>query len=815
MWMCSEGGGVVCVRAMSRESVGREVEQRPKPSGRKVDAANREGIEITSMPHLSFETSGSFQRRIKTGLLTLLLEADIAANVGIDGILLSTVMPEIRATPEAVDYILGDARAKYSAADVDVLGRAYEFARRAHDGQKRASGEPYILHPVEVARILAERRMDIPSLAAGLLHDVIEDCKVKHADLAAEFGPQVADLVEGVTKISSLHFGSRREQQVENLRKMMLAMAKDIRVIIIKLADRLHNLRTLGHLSPEKQQKIAHDTMDIYAPLANRLGMTRIKSELEDNSMRYLYPEQYREISRRVALKRAEREVLVQKSIETLESELAVQGVKAEIFGRSKHLWSIFQKMEKQNLPFDEIYDLIGLRVLCDDIRTCYEIIGTVHSIWHPIQGRFKDYIGTPKENMYQSLHTTVVGLGGERLEIQVRTYEMHKFAEEGIAAHWKYKEGKTGKNESLEEKVVWLRKLTDWLNDVRDPGEFMDALEKDVFADTVFCFTPAGDVVELPTGATPLDFAYSIHTNVGETCQGAKVNKKIVPLRTELHNGDFVEILTSKNAHPSADWLDIVKTSRARTKIKHWLRVRNFAENVERGRDLLAKSLRSRSIPLDWSAIEEKASLLLKNYKVTTFEELLGEIGFGGLLAQTVVARAYPEADDHPRPQPKKGSRRRSSQGVIVDGLADTVLRYAGCCAPVSGDEIVGFVTIGRGVTIHQRDCPSLKKAVSNNDDKAKLLQAEWDVQHPPTRRVTIRIECNDRKGLLTDVTGAITSNNIFIVESRTKSKADMAILRFVVEIKNLGQLNQLFNQLRQVKGVVGLGRSSRTDVA
>lgn len=721
---------------------------------------------------------------------------------------------QIEDSEGVLDYVLGDARERYPAGDREILRRAFEFARQAHSGQTRASGEPYVSHCVEVAHILAEPRMDTAVLAAALLHDTIEDCKVNHDTLAADFGPQVADLVEGVTKISSLQFGSRREQQVENLRKMILAMARDIRVIIIKLADRLHNIRTLQYLAPEKQMKIAQDTMDVYAPLANRLGMTRVKSELEDGAMYFLHAAEYRDISERVALKKVEREVLVRKSIDTLRSEIESHGLKAEISGRSKHIFSIYQKMMKQSLPFDEIYDLIGLRVICSSTAMCYDVLGIIHNLWKPIHGRFKDYIAMPKENGYQSLHTTVVGLGGERLEIQVRTAEMHRFAEEGIAAHWKYKEGKKGKSD-LEDKLIWLRRLTDWLNEVRDPSEFMDALHENIFADTVFCFTPQGDVIELPADATPLDFAYAIHSNVGDTCVGAKVNKKIVPLRSTLQNGDFVEILTSKTGHPSADWLEIVRTQRARTKIKHWLKAKNFSENVERGRDLLAKALRTRDLPLDWEKVEAKLASFFKSYKVTSFQELLGEIGFGGLLAQNVVQRGYPESEQPPAKVPKKGSRAKKSQGVVVEGIANTMLRYAGCCSPVPGDPIIGFVTIGRGVTIHTRNCPNLRNATSTNDGEAKLVRAEWDLQHPPTRRVSIRIECLDRKGLLADITNCITTMNIFILESKTKSKADTAVLRFLIEVRNIEQLNHLFTQLRQVKGVVDLTRTTRNDVA
>jgi GTP pyrophosphokinase len=730
---------------------------------------------------------------------------------------LSTQVADISDTEQVLDYILGVAPEKWSSDDRDLIRRAYEFAREAHEGQRRASGEPYITHCIEVARILADLRLDAETVAAALLHDSVEDCRVTRDLLAERFSNTIANLVEGVTKISSLHFGSRREEQVENLRKMILAMARDIRVVIIKLADRLHNMRTLRHLPHDKQIKISRDTMMVYAPLANRLGMTRIKSELEDAAMYYLHPAEYRMIADGIAMKKAERDAIVQRAIEMLQAELASHKIKAEVRGRSKHLYSIYLKMQKQALPFEAIHDLIGLRVICDDVPTCYDVLGIVHNLWRPIHGRFKDYIALPKENMYQSLHTTVVGPGGEKIEVQVRTYEMHKFAEEGIAAHWKYKEGKTGRT-GIEEKLVWLRQLTEWLNEVRDPGEFMHALQKDVFSDTVFVFTPQGDVIELPAGATALDFAYYIHSKLGESCCGAKVNDRLVQIRHVLHNGDFVEILTSKSAHPTADWLEIAKTSRARTRIRHWLKTKNYAENVERGRESIARCLRARGLPIVWEDVEARLKPFLKSYKVASFEDLLGEIGYGGLLAQHVVARAYPEPETAHRVQPRKGSRisrRRATTGVIVDGIANAMVRFAGCCAPVPGDAIVGFVTIGRGVAIHTSDCPSLKNALAQNGSESRLVPAEWDSQNLPVRRVTIRLECTDREGLLADVTSVMKAQNIFIHESSTKSRGETATLRFIIEVKSTGQRDHLFSLLRQVKGVREIGRISRTEIA
>lgn len=715
-------------------------------------------------------------------------------------------------TGSPIDYILGEHRARFSEQDVAFITKAYEFAQNAHSGQYRASGEPYYLHCVETARILAELRMDSQTIAAGLLHDTMEDCGVEEKELAALFGKDVAALVDGVTKISGLQFNSTSEQRAESIRKMILAMARDIRVIFIKLADRLHNIRTLQYLPPEKQQKIARDTLDIYARLANRLGMTRIKAELEDQAMRYLYPQEYQQLRKLVSEKRAARESLIEDAIRKIKAALAQQNIRAEVQGRQKHLYSIFQKMQRQQGGIEDIFDLMGVRVICEsqDPRECYTVLGIVHELWRPLENRFKDYIACPKENGYRSIHTTVVGPGGGPLEIQIRTREMHRVAEEGVAAHWKYKEGVTGTHE-LEKQLPWLRSLADWFKEV-SPSELVPALTHEVLSDQVFCFTPKGDIVELPKGSTPVDFAFYVHTDVGLHCTGAKVNQRLVPLRYQLQNGDIVEIITSRTGHPSEDWLEFVVTSRARTKIRHWLRTQNYAQNVERGKELVARVLRARGIPLDWAVFEEKVRPLFKQYRVNSVEDLFAEIGFGGLLAQNVVAKAFPVSVQPPSVKtPSRTKRQKASSGVIVDGLTNTAMRFAKCCVPVPGDPIVAFVTYGRGVTIHTETCRNLQRILAGEATaSARLLPATWDGDNTPLRRVGIRIDCRDRKGLLRDVSEAITGANVLIHGSNTKTVGEKALLRFIVEIKNREQLYQLYSNVRAVKGVLRVTRDA-----
>lgn len=717
-----------------------------------------------------------------------------------------------KAPPSPIDHF-EELKQRYTDQEIALIDKAYAFASAAHKGQLRMSGTPHIYHSLEVAIILSELRMDSASICAGLLHDVLEDTDIPYEALKAEFASPIPQLVEGVTKISTLNFRSAREEQVENLRKMILAMAKDIRVIIIKLSDRLHNMRTLQYLPLDKERSISRDTLDIYAPLANRLGMTRIKSELEDLAMSFLHPDAYEEITQNVARKKAQREALIERSIAYLRDHLERHHIPATIQGRSKHFYSIFQKMQKQHLGFDEIFDLSALRIITDTIEQCYDILGLVHSLWRPIPGRFKDYIALPKENMYQSIHTTVVGFGGEITEIQIRTSDMHRVAEEGIAAHWRYKEGRT-QEEEVDQKLVWLRQLSEWIKDIRDPGDFLNALKEDVFADIVFCFSPKGDVIELPGDSTPIDFAYHIHTEIGEHCIGARVNKKYVPLKYPLQNGDMVEIITSKTGHPSQDWLDIVKTSRARNKIRHYFKSKNYEANIQAGKELLWKAIKAKNLALSQSELPDVLAPHLRSFRTHSFDELLAEIGFGSIMAGQVVAKLTP-APLKPEPaQPARTTRRPSTPGVVIAGMQDSLVRFAGCCTPIPGDAIIGFVTRGRGVSIHKEECASLRRIIAqSSQDKSRLIQAQWDVNQPSYSKVLVKVVSRDRTGLLKDLTSVISSMNLMILGSHSTSytQKGQAILKFLILVENASQINDLLNRLKNVNGVISLTRTLR----
>ena len=694
-------------------------------------------------------------------------------------------------------------------ADLDLLARAYRFSAASHQGQQRASGEPYLSHPLEVAHLLVDFKMDVTTVTAGLLHDVLEDTGTTKEDLEREFGREIADLVDGVTKIGKLAFSSREERQAENFRKMLVAMARDLRVLMIKLADRLHNMRTLQYLPPDKARKIAQETLDIYAPLAHRLGMAKVKAELEDLALRTLHPADYVELQRRVAKRRLEREAEINQVIAIIERKLTEVGIKAQIRGRPKHFYSIWKKMHDQGREFDEIYDLTAVRVITDTVRDCYGALGVIHSLWKPVPGRFKDFIAMPKVNMYQSLHTTVIGPKGDPVEIQIRTWEMHRIAEEGIAAHWLYKEKKSGKDR-LDDSLLWLRQLLETQQELKDPREFLDTVRVDLFPDEVYVFTPKGDVKALPEGATPIDFAYAVHTKVGEHCVGAKVNGKLVPLRTPLKQGDIVEIITSPNAHPSRDWLQIVKSSRARPKINQWLKVQERARSIELGRELFERE--ARKYRLNPAALlgGDEARKVATDLGYPGVDDLLAAIGYGKSSAQQILAKLAPtavlEAPDKPRAAPA-ASKPRPEQGVRIRGVEDLLVRFARCCNPLPGDQIVGFITRGRGLTVHTRDCLTVAKNVL---DRERLINVEWDVEEPAKRPVRIAVYIGrDRPGLLSEITGAISSRNGNITKAEVTVTDDRrGINHFVVEVADLEQLQGIMAAIREVPDVVNVER-------
>src|SRR6202163_4374119 len=689
------------------------------------------------------------------------------------------------------------------------LERVYETADRAHEGQHRASGESYIAHPLSVADILADLEMDRETIAAALLHDVVEDTVLTNEEVAEQFGAEIAALVDGVTKLTRIPYQSKEDAQVENLRKMFLAMAKDIRVIIIKLADRLHNMRTLSSLPEAKQQSIARETIEIYAPIAHRLGIWRVKWHLEDLALRYLDPEAYRDIAERVAKKRVEREEAVSFVITDLKSEFEKVGVQADTTGRPKHFYSIHKKMLKGR-DFSTIYDLTAVRVIVDSVKDCYGALGVVHAMWKPLPGRFKDYIAMPKPNMYQSLHTTVVGPGGDPLEVQIRTWEMHRTSEYGIAAHWRYKEGP-----KKDEKLTWLRSLLEWQNDMRDSRTFMENLKLDLFDTQVFIFSPKGDVFSMPATATPLDFAYQVHTDVGHHCVGAKVNGKIVPLDSHIKNGDIVEILTNKSSRPSLDWLSIVRTSGAKHKIKQWFRKEQKEENTLRGQEAVEQELARAGLRVDVARGDVIGKIAHKlNYHSAT--DLFAAIGFGDVNASHVVQRLREESKTDnvvaiPLPRPATARRvARNASGIRIAGVDDVLVRLSKCCSPVPGDPIMGFVTIGKGVSVHRADCPN---TAYMNAAPERILEAEWLDQSSLTHAVDIEIEATDRSGLLQDVLGVAAGLKTAISSVKAGTKRDMALISLTVQISNIEHLHTLLRKLQSIKDVRNVWRVTKRE--
>jgi len=714
-----------------------------------------------------------------------------------------------------VNMIIDKVKSYDADADFALIEKAYGYAEIAHTGQKRNSGEPYIIHPVEVAMILADIEMDTASICAALLHDVVEDTDITFINILSEFGEEIALMVDGVTKLSRIDFQSREEAQVENLRKMFMAMAKDIRVIIIKLADRLHNMRTLQYQSEAKQKEIARETMEIFAPLAHRLGIFKFKWELEDLAFAYLETDIYYEIAKRLKQKRREREDYVQELIVQIQTGLQQIGIKADIAGRPKNIYSIYKKMVKQDKDIDEIYDKIAIRVIVNEVPECYGVLGIIHTMWRPLPGRFKDYIATPKNNMYQSLHTTLIGKGGEPFEVQIRTWEMHGSAEYGIASHWRYKEGASPKERDFDEKLSWLRQMLEWQQEIKDNSEFMESLKIDLFDDTVFVFTPKGAVFELPKGACPVDFAYRVHTEVGHHCIGAKVNGRIVPLDYPLGNGDIVEIMTSKSSPgPSHDWLSMVKTSSAKSKIKSWFKREQREDNVIRGRELLERELRKKQLAAKEYLKEERLRETAKKFSLNSTEDLLAALGDNVVTPVQVINRIreiyFPETLNEEAPPPKLKeavSPEKQGAALTIKGVDDVAIRLARCCNPLPGDLVLGYITRGRGVSVHRQDCPNLQNYLNNEKDR--VIEVAW-ADKKGIYYVELEVKAFDRPRLTTDVMNVIADMHVQInsVFSRA-TRNGQAIMNFKLEIKDLNQLQSLIKRIHNVHDVLEVRRS------
>ncbi len=714
--------------------------------------------------------------------------------------------------------------------DLSLIRRAFETARDAHKGQKRKSGEPYIIHPVHVAIILANLELDKESIIAGILHDVVEDTDMTLDDVKAIFGEEVALLVDGVTKLTQLSWSKDKlELQAENLRKMFLAMAKDIRVILIKLADRLHNMRTLEYMTPAKQREKATETMDIYAPLADRLGISKIKIELDDLCLKYLEPLVYEELTESLNVRKESREAFVEDIVREVKNHMVEAGIQAEVYGRVKHLFSIFRKMVNQGKTLDEIYDIFAIRILVDSVKDCYAALGIIHEMYKPIPGRFKDYIAMPKPNMYQSLHTTLIGSNGQPFEIQIRTYDMHRTAEYGIAAHWKYKEtgGGTGLSRE-EEKLSWLRQILEWQQDMSDNKEFLSSVKTDfnIFSESVYCFTPSGDVKSLPNGSTPIDFAYSIHSAVGNKMVGARVNGKLVPIDYELQNGDRVEIITSQNSNgPSRDWLKTARSAQARSKINQWFKTQNKESNIAKGKDLIDKYCKSKGIVFSDINKPEITERVLHKYGFRDWDALLAAIGHGGLKEGQIINKMVEEYEKQrskevtdenviatlSSQQNTPPTQIKSKSGIVVRGLDDLAVRLSKCCSPVPGDEIVGFVTRGRGITIHRTDCINVMNLP--DIERSRLIDAEWQESAEALNKYSaeIKIYAHNRVGLLVDISKIFTERQIDIKAMNTRiSKQDVATISMSFETKNRDDLRSLVEKLRQIDGIIDIERTT-----
>ncbi len=716
----------------------------------------------------------------------------------------SAASPTIRGLPRGLARAL---EVYQERLDVPLIQAAYDLAVESHAGQRRASGEAYVNHTVEVATILASLRLDTASIIGGLVHDTVEDTAITIGEIRERFGPEVATLVDGVTKIGKVEFRSHTEQQVENYRKLLLSMAEDARVILVKLADRLHNMRTLEHLRDDKRRRIAMETREIYAPLAHRLGIFSIKWELEDLCFKYIEPEAYDDLSKQIQQRRKERERQILQMRVPLEKALAESGVEAEITGRPKHLWSIYKKMKKRGVPYEEIYDLMAMRVITSNIQECYHALGVIHSTWAPVQERFHDYIATPKSNMYRSLHTTVVGPGGRRYEIQIRTEEMHRTAEYGIAAHWKYKEGQ-GETDEVDEALTWFRQVLEWQQDTSEPEEFMEFLRMDLFQGEIFVFTPKGEVKQLPAVSTPIDFAFAVHTEVGYHCAGAKVNGRIAPLSRELRNGDTVEILTNPKQWPTRDWLAFVKTSRARGRIRQWIRKQEFDSAATLGREFLDRELKKQRLTLPSPEVQESVS---HDLGFPDFEHTIAGLGRGDVGPQQLMKKLFPEHEPKPiTDAPPSALKRlaqklvRSNKGVRIQGMDNLMVRYSQCCQPVPGDDVLGYITRGRGVSIHRSDCPNVLAL----QDTERRIDIEWAAEKDERFLVRIRMVGTDRRGLLSDVAKAITDTGTNIQHADMSGVDQGMVGGFVVEVRNLSHLHKVLSKIRSVEGVIDVER-------
>ena len=721
------------------------------------------------------------------------------------------------ALKEFMDYVhsyLGDD-------ECDQIMKAFTLADKAHEGQFRASGEPYIMHPLAVAEILAHLQIDHITLIAALLHDVVEDTEYTKEDIEKLFGAEVAFLVDGVTKLNQFQYETKEDRQMENYRKMILAMAKDVRVVVIKLGDRLHNMRTLKHMRSDKQKRIAKETLEIFAPLAHRLGIFNVKWELEDLSFRYLEPDKYYDLVDQMKQKRQAREDIVNDTMEQLTKALGEAGIKADIKGRPKHFYSIYKKMKKDNRDLSQIYDLLAVRVIVDTVPDCYAVLGIAHSIWKPLPYRFKDYISMPKSNMYQSLHTTVIGTMGQPVEIQIRTWEMHRVSEYGVAAHWRYKEGNKGADKEFDQKVAWLRQVLEW-QDTSNPKELVNALKLDVFSGEVFVFTPKGDVVKLPIGSVPLDFAYRVHTDVGHRCVGAKVNGKIVPLDYTLQNGDIVDIITSKTGKPSLDWINIVGSSESKNKIRNWFKRENKEENIEKGLEALERE--AKRLNYSWKELccDNRIQQVVKQLKSNTENELYAACGYGGIPVSTVLLRLvelYKKSKEHEdarktteqiieKLKVQGAKKAKNGTGVLVKGEPGVMVRMAKCCNPVPGDDIIGYITRGRGVSVHRSDCTSLGHTP---EDLERMIEVSWDEASSESFHVGIDIQAYDRSGILMEVMAVLSELKITITNMNAKvlENTKNVMINIVVEIRDISQLDFVMTKLRRIREVYTVQRS------